>query len=1492
MTDGASLVIDLLTYIEQAEKLKTKPTFTVPTEYFSALQHELKGLPELQFNLQSAGEDIWLRLPRLQEVPPPPLDEQLAPWVTLPKSPAKAPELRAEIQVFEGDIQTGISTLAEHPDIQEHFDWYVENQWNPWAAAERRRREAIKRYNQLFALQQTIASDGADTPVELVWGIGFATWKKEGFGTPLRHPLLNQACEITLNEANFDLEIRPRDVEPRLETDTYAEMELSGVLPLEAFWKAALENGAHRVNPFEPSTFEGVLKAAVGHLDPTGSYEVLTDDVTPPAAGDKLKITNTWVLYARKRSTGIFLEDIKRLKKNIESLTNLPDVIRSFVEVGASEIRTQLEQAFRGLSSSESPADSSELYFPMAYNEEQVSIVQKLEHGNGVVVQGPPGTGKTHTIANIICHYLAQGKRVLVTSKGESALTEVLGKLPERIRPLSVALLSNERDGMKQFEHSIQTIASSVAGMNPARAMSDIRGLEEKLNQLHAKISYVDHAVSDFAHKHMRNYTFQGQEVSPEDIAKLVLAQADQHQWMDDDLPSDKFATTLFFDETAIKALRYARIMVGASLAYLDCSLPVADDFPAWSNLLELHRDLIRARTIEKDLAVGTVLNLADSTYETFEKAKELISFLDRRQELKQTIAQIPEPALDLVGKHLGDMKADDLLLTSLLQSCRDIDALEARRHRLVTRAVDVPENAEHNSDFIEAVTRSVGGKSTFALPFGKGEARKLVACVTVLGSAPKSVDDWKLVQETIAWRQESKRCAAQWNSVAAEFGCEPQIGAHDAVFKRLYQLQRRVTVLHHLIFDYDAKLHGEFERVFGKTTADKMWEGGEPFVAAAKESLYTHVDKGRLAYAMNRVGELVRKLAPHSGTIVNELKSFLTEAIGDQSADENELHKTWLAFQAELVRLSGLRPALDDIGRVSAMIEAAGAPKWAKRTRTEVAAADHDPIVPSAWREAWNWRCAVMFLECIDGHDKMRELFAQRKTLTTALARTYQDLIAEKTWLGVHTNSPPSIRQALQVYLQAIQAMGQGTGVRAIRHRKNAREAMSRAYQAVPCWILPEWRISETIPSEVGLFDLVIIDEASQSDIWAFPALLRGKKLLVVGDHKQVSPSAIGVPEEMIKELSSRFLQNQPHKSEMTPDKSIYDLARVVFAGNSVMLKEHFRCVPAIIEFSNREFYQGDIKPLRLPYANERLDPPLIDVFVQGGYRDGDVNRPEAKAIVDELEAILADEEMEGRSIGIVTLLGIKQSAYIQELIGQRISPIDVVARNLAVGPPPVFQGRERDVMLVSMVLGPGDHAAQNRADQHQRFNVALSRARDRMYLFRSVEDNAFAEDTLNGKVIRHFKEPFRQDVRSTQVLRDRCESGFELEMFDELAKLEYRFEPQVKCGAYRIDFVVEGREGRRLAVECDGDRFHGPGQWSDDMARQRVLERAGWTFWRCFASSFTRRREAVLNDLVQTLGTLGIEPLGSEFVDNTVWVHAKQVDPYAVAEAVSEVV
>jgi very-short-patch-repair endonuclease len=1266
-------------------------------------------------------------------------------------------------------------------------------------------------------------------------------------------------------------------------------MELSGVRQLELFWKSALENGANRPNPFEASTFESVLKAAVGHLDPTGAYVILTDDPTPPVPGDKLKIANTWVLFARRRSSGIFLEDIARLKKSVAAAKVLPAVVRDFVERGLNEIAEPVLQTYRGLSSSEGYSAAFELYFPMAYNDEQVSIVQKLQHGNGVVVQGPPGTGKTHTIANIISHYLAQGLRVLVTSRGESALNEVIGKLPERIRPLCVGLLSNENDGMKRFEHSIQTIASNVSGMNASRANAEITSLQERLNQLHAKISNVDRQVSQYAALHMRNYTFQGREVTPEEMAKLVLAQVDEHQWMDDDLPEGGAA--LPFTDADISALRQARVRVGQDLVYLNASVPPVDDFPGWAVLDQLHRDLSRSKSIDADIAFGSVMPLKDATFETFEAAKSLVSFIERREGLQKKLALSNNPVLEAVAKHLGDMRADDPLLAALLQACSDVRDLEARRKDLLTKAVSVPSHAETNEDFLEAVARQRAGKSAFPLPFGKGEVRKLIAAVTVLGSAPSSATDWDLAEEALLWRADAKKNVAKWNSVTSEFDIEPQSGALDVACRAMTQLQEFIQDTHSLTFDYDAKLRCETEKVFGTSSAENLWDKGEVAVSLIRESLHAHVDKGRLSYAMNRVGEVVSKLDGRNGAIVDEFRAFLTEVLGKEGLDDATLHNSWLALQAELARVNSLRSALNEIERVSSLIEAGGAKRWALRIRTEAAEADNEPVIPSAWREAWNWRRAVMFLEKIDGHHKLRELFAERKMLTTILARTYHDLVAEKTWLGVYNNSPNAIRQALQAYLNSIQAMGAGTGVRAVRHRRTAREAMKLAYKAVPCWVLPEWRISETLPPELGLFDLVIIDEASQSDIWALPALLRGEKLLVVGDHKQVSPSAIGVPEEKIKELRDRVLTNQPFGSEMTPDKSIYDLARVVFAGSSVMLQEHFRCVPAIIEYSNREFYEGDIKPLRLPKANERLDPPLIDVFVKGGFRQADVNAAEAKAIVDEIELILADPKLDGRSIGIVTLLGTAQAAHIQKLVNERISPGDVIARQIAVGPPPVFQGRERAVMLISMVLGPNERGAANRTDMKQRYNVAMSRARDRMYLFRSVDRNAFAEDTLNGRLIRHFQEPFRVDAHSTQLLRDRCESGFEFEMFDELVNRGYRVEPQVRCGSFRIDFVVEGREGRRLAIECDGDRFHGPGQWSDDMARQRVLERAGWTFWRCFASSWARRRDEVVGDLLQTLEGLGIEPLGSEAVDNTVWVHYKEVDPYQIEEPLADV-
>lgn len=129
---------------------------------------------------------------------------------------------------------------------------------------------------------------------------------------------------------------------------------------------------------------------------------------------------------------------------------------------------------------------------------------------------------------------------------------------------------------------------------------------------------------------------------------------------------------------------------------------------------------------------------------------------------------------------------------------------------------------------------------------------------------------------------------------------------------------------------------------------------------------------------------------------------------------------------------------------------------------------------------------------------------------------------------------------------------------------------------------------------------------------------------------------------------------------------------------------------------------------------------------------------------------------------------------------------------------------------------------------------------------------------------LVEHFSSPL-EDTEAEKTLIDLCESGVERDVYSTLVELGYRVTPPVKSGAYRIDMVVEGANHTRLAIECDGDEFHGPDRWPADMQRQRILERAGWIFWRCFASTWSLRKDDVLAELRGRLHAMGIEPLGA---------------------------
>ena len=1459
-----SLLAGLLSYIEEVERLNKTPAFTVPGDVLALEQAGVAGLPGVATDLEQDGP-VWLSVPRLQEVAPPALPAAIKSMVKLSANPGIAP-------VFSlPPIEEGGEPLPEATavDLESEFGEYLAAQWGPWSEGEQPRRKTIALYKALFALYQQMTNDG-EAPLELVWGMGIATWSHPA-GKDVKHPLLTQACFIELDKESFTLAIRPRDVEPQAELDCYVELDVPGVRELEAFWTQRRALGS-QVNPFQHDTFADVLRTAVGYLDPEGE---LVLPGTAPAGGRSLSVTTEWVLFARKRSADVFVADVRRFQGELADGAGIPGVIQAFVTEARDSVHETPHIEYRGLSSSSHAPGVHELYFPLPYNDEQVDIVRKLEHSDGVVVQGPPGTGKTHTIANIISHYLAQGKRVLVTSKGDTALSVLQDKLPAEIRSLSVSLLSNERAGMKQFEHSIQQIAARLAAIRPAELEANIRQLEATLAHTHAAIAAHDADIAAFSRRNSEMHTLAGREYTAEALAQLAVQAETHFTWFDDQLAA---GAELPFDDATAEALRRARRTLGENIVYIADTQPAIVLLPEWKDLATYRATLLREHELRNQLAAGTLPGLQGPR-----EPAELEAVLVLVQAAIASLAGVPSEVL----ARAATLPAGAPLVDQLLQMAASLDELEQRRLALLGAAVSVPDGAEQQAEFVEAVGRLAAGKSAFGLGaglFGKKDIKRQLEQCLIVGQAPQSADQWRQVEQVLPWRRDVLSLVYRWNALCAEFGLSPASISVNTGFREVAHhlggVGRAIELLHRRL----PTIQPRVQALFGARSAELTTAAGLPMLETA---LAGHIELSSLASKNEAVAAFEQALAQCQGEVANNMRHLLTVRLGAPDEDSAALADAWLVLAEKAGELSALAPTFALLAAGAEALVAAGMPRWAGRLTALVSRADEDPVLPRDWREAWTSKAACALLEDIDGHQQLRALFLKRAELTAQLERTYRDLVAERAWLGVYRNSTDKTKQALQSFLTSIQAMGAGTGVRAIRHRRAARAAMEKAYLSVPCWVLPQWRISETLPAEMGLFDLVVIDEASQSDISSLPAILRGQKLLVVGDHKQVSPAAVGVSEAKISAAYERLLKDQPHGAHMTSDKSIYDLARVVFAGQSVMLKEHFRCVPEIIEYSNREFYNGEIRALRVPRDDERMDPPLVDVFVEGGHRAGDKNLPEAQAIVDEIEALVRDPWMDGKTIGVVTLLGHEQARLITEMIAARIAPDDIVERDIVVGQPPAFQGRERDIIMLSMVQAPGDRSLSSALPQQQRLNVAMSRARDRMYLFRSVPDGHFPADSPSGRLLAHFRQPYRNVPEQAADLRERCESGFEREIFDELTRREYRVTPQVQSGGYRIDMVVEGANGKRLAIECDGDRFHGADKWADDMARQRVLERAGWSFWRCFASSFTRRRQDVLLDLLGTLTGMGIEPLGEQRVSSAM-VERRTVDPMTVRSSV----
>lgn len=1506
-------LLSLIEFAQQAARMNSKAVARVEQHgLFKLYEHELFDLPGIKLNLTpTEGEDeLWMSVARLQETRPPDIKAAvLQPWVEVVNNPATEPKLRAAVMgaslIESGSRRSSENELAIDPQqlvaLEEYgeaesvrmaFKSYTSGPWKVWADEEKRRRKTIRLYGQIFTLQQQLQEGVVESPVEIAWGVGMGIWTTNS--TSVNYPLLSRLCELALNPLTAAIEVRPRDLEPQLETDWYASIDNPGLSALEKSGKDFFSKATQTFSPFDRGTFEPLLQAAATHLDPNGVYwpqQVPAEDRSLPKSDANLRVTDTWILFARPRTNSMYLQDLDTFKKKVDAIETtdaFPGAVAAVINDPSDTNEDLIVPSYRGLSavygsgfgsgSGEGSSKARDLFFPMAFNDEQVRIVQLLDVSDGVVVQGPPGTGKTHTIANVICHYLANGKRVLVTSMKDPALAVLQEKLPPEIRPLAISLLTSEADGMKQFEYVISKIASEVQRIDRAALARDILQIEQQIDGLHGRLSIIDHRVNEWAAKNLSRIELDGEQIEPQDAAHEVVEGAGHFEWIPDALCVEPEFAPRFVDSDVMR-LREARRILGQDIDYLDASLPQLVEFPESRLLLQVHQDLSRFVLLSKEVESGQVPGLADSSQETIVAAQKLGQELTRLRDLRDQVHLAHKPWTVTMRERLRNSTSGDVL--NMFETLgREIKDAAEERKTFHVKPVSLPPGIDTDVDIVEAIRNLSESKRPFGFLglVGKGEEKKRLSAIQILGSAPASNDDWLHVLRFIALQKQFRELAVRWNSLAPELAIEVLPGAepeHGLLAQGLYVLYEKVKVVvaaEQSIIEQASRVLPGWQRA--RELADTASAMDELVIA-----LRHHLTKNRLAGVWAVKERFQQMLDNRKGRVIESIRAFLNNELGNPAVPDAQMQASWSGLMSDLSRVNSLSSHLATVNEVTSLIVDSGAPKYAALLKQPFVGTV-DTLLPDEWRKSWRLKRMTTYFESIDAQEELKVLSQKRQEVETDLAKAYRDVVTKRTWLKLAENATPSIRSALMAYLNAIQKIGKGTGKRAVRYRQDARAAASHANGAVPCWIMPHYRVYESLPPELGCFDLVIIDEASQSDLTALPALLRAKKVLIVGDDKQVSPEGVGLEEEKVRSLMNRFLGNQvsTYRPQMSPDRSIYDLFKVVFAKSTVMLKEHFRCVGPIIEYSKREFYNHELKPLRLPKTSERLDPPLIDIVVQDGYRNGDTNRAEARFIVDEIRRIVEDPAMEKRTIGMVSLLADKQALYVWEMLTEELGPELMSRHRIACGDARTFQGKERDIMFLSMVVSPGEKfAALSRDTFAQRFNVAASRARDRMYLVRSVELNHLSEaDRLRRSLIGHFTSPFAQDEGRVTSLRELCESPFEREVYDILTERGYWVTPQIKVGEYRLDLVVEGHNDNRLAIECDGDRYHGLDRWDADMRRQRVLERSGLVFWRCFASSFVRRREVLMSDLFRTLSERGIEPIGAENAPRS--VHTEQ--------------
>jgi len=1467
--------LQIFNYLKEFSKLRSNPVRDIDAQeaqYPEKLwlndipENELfENIIRPEFN---SDNDYWLKVKRPKEPTKPEfckLSDNLELWVERPTlfDEEDEPKLKESIEVKGETIES-----ENFPEIVEELQNYIEKKWienliNYNVKIKAYNIEYVEYeklnsvYKKLFRIFNKTQQFGEE--YELVVGVGLLNFKENDARPNIFRHILTQTVDINFEYSQKDsqISITPNlESTPQIETDSildlFDQFDSQNIIDAEK----AVENYLKEKNietVFDNT--EDALQMFAERVSPDGSYKQSLEK--PKTTNPKPVISFSPALLLRKRNTRSFTALYYKILENIESGETDIEIPTINDLIG---IHPESDSDFGNGESANNYAQVEPIFFPKEYNNEQIEIVEKIRKHSKVLVQGPPGTGKSHTIANLICHLLANGKKVLVTAYTKRALEVIKGrtedpddhgKLPEEFKNLAVSLLSGDSSSVQDLQSSVNAINDELSRANLLDYQTDIEKFQWDLKTVRESIAENKNKLLNVK----ENATRQ-QEINKDykgtltEIAENLERDTPNFEWYEDnfyDVENTEIGNDL---ENFIQLHQEYKKVDIVEFDYLIPELqrlPSIEQIQEYSNLTqrlkkefridknfekiyspdldELIFLLEKLNSLYKELD-NIQINFISAVYSSFnagqvylwnQKIKHSKAILERIG--SHNISKIDRD-IDIfypVDKGLKQLKKDAQTLITYLKSGNSFSGLS-----FMIKKAFLPKEIKERLYFIESVR--------------------------VNGSACDTVEEYNIVLTDISIKQDFIELSKIWNQ---EILKTKSFSENKSQFK---QIQNEVIKLISIIEQIepnkskiDKNTNGSI-RIIDKNHAEDI------FLQAKYNQLKVRINKHQKLFAKCCKYLEEDNFHPIKEKIQNALNSIDPQKYIDGIYEIKQLKFSESKFQNFLNLKSELN---DQIPSIVVSVE-----------NDSFSTQNFQKLIPAIFfRHAETQLGKLMDINYEDQLIRnLNELEKKERKLIAKLA-------SKKAWYSVveGLQQNRSLRQHLDAWVMAVKKIGKtGKGKRAMKFRKIAQQEMQHCKDSVPCWIMPLYKVAETIQPEQEMYDYVIIDEASQLGPDAIFLLYISKNIIIVGDDKQTSPEYVGVNANIMTPHIKRHLNGIPFSDFYGTDYSFFDHAKL-FCDGVTVLREHFRCMPEIIEFSNRHFYAPDGKglyPLK-QYSEKRLEP-LVTVFCQNGFTEGRysaiINEPEANEIAETIGRLIDDNRYVGKTFGVITLQGNQQSNVIENLLLKKIGEKEFHKRKIVCGNSASFQGDERDIIFLSLVTAHNhNRSALVKPEDERRFNVAMSRAIEQVWLFHSVQlDDLSNTNDLRYKLLDHiknhktpeFKKRQRISVPKVKALGtqpDPFDSWFEVDVFNDIIDKGLMVIPQyeVAKGRYRIDLVAMFADGTKIAIECDGDKWHGPEQYENDMMREKVLQRCGWQFFRVRGSEYYVNRIKALQPL-----------------------------------------